>query len=469
MQRNTDIFEKLNNHRLPIDESYWAEMEKRLLSDRKKVVPLWAWLAGTGIAASLALLVVVQVFNGDDESVWTQMVQVEYKEDKEIKENKENKEQAVGTQMTQIAQISADKEKSVKSVQSTPSLSSLPSLISLSSLPSLDDEHETPATLAQDTTPQKQYEQKPRYNDFLIAQNQHQPEKAPKKNKKPWQIAVAFGSGASNSGDDHAFLNDNLAYSYNSNTDLSQELNPGLPPYNKNWDPDRGIDSGIVTMNPSKPKPNLNSPSLFIPEFPPNSDNTAKNPTPPPLEEIFQSFSEVIHLPPLSFGLTVRKNFNQYLAIETGLTYTFLQSKFRENSEWRSRDATLRLHYLGIPLNAVAYLINKPQWNIYFSLGGMVEKGLMQDYDQHTSYKYPENYHYLYNDQPAYDISLQDDIPGLQWSLNTSFGIGYKLYRDFSIYFEPRIIYYFKNNQPVSVRTETPLQVGLNAGLRFEF
>jgi len=410
MQENTDIVEKLNNHRLPVDEGYWAEMEKRLLSDHKKVVPLWAWLAGTGMAASLALLLMVGVFSSDDENAGAQVARIEheeYRENKESKENKVDNEQAVGTQMAQITQISANKEKSVKSTQSAPSLSSL------SSLPSLP--LETSAT-PQDTTPPKQYELKPQYNDdFLIAHNQ--PEKRKPQNKKSWQLAAAFGSSASSSpNDDLAFSNQKMDYS-------SKEY---------------GYDAVVYHSAESAPS----------------------------LDEVFSGFPEVTHLPPLSFGVTVRKSFTEHLAFETGLTYSFLHSKFKDNNQWQPREATLKLHYLGIPFNFVAYALNKPKWNVYFSVGAMIEKGIMLDYVQTTH----QNYYYYYDDdQPFHTISLQDDIPGLQLSYNASFGIGYKFYRDISVYFEPRIIYYLENNQPVSVRTEMPLQVGLSAGLRFDF
>jgi hypothetical protein len=432
MQEDTDLFLKLNNHRLPIDESYWVEMEGRLRNNQKKLIPLWIWLAGVGVAASLAALLIIQVFSGDNESLGTQMEQVEHKEHKENNVDNVDNEQVIGTQMTQIAQISADRKKSiksVKSVQSTPSLSSLPSL---SSIPPLHDE--IPAGPAQDTIIQNQYELKLQHNNFLIAQNQPQLPKALQKNKKSWQIAAAFGSGASNLGGDFTFLNDNAAYLYNFSSGFNHSENKLRT---DNYNPDSPTQSGSMRADD-------------IPSF----------------DEIFQDFPEVNHLPPLSFGLTVRRNFNKHLAIETGLTYSFLQSKFRESNERQYRQATLKLHYLGIPFNAVAYLLNKPQWNLYFSLGGTVEKGILLDYVQQTSY-HPQ--YYRDNNPPVYTVSLQDDIPGLQCSFHTSLGIGYKFYRDLSIYLEPRLIYYFKNNQPESVRTEIPFQVGLNAGLRFEF
>jgi len=105
MRENADIIEKLSNHRLPIDESYWAEMEQRLQNSRKKVVPLWMWLAGTGIAASLALLfTTVRFFNTDNEVIGTQITQIE-----QISTDNNKNEQVVEIQeITQTAQISTN-------------------------------------------------------------------------------------------------------------------------------------------------------------------------------------------------------------------------------------------------------------------------------------------------------------------------------------------------------------------------
>ena len=456
MQKNRDIFEKLNNHRLPIDESYWAEMEERLQKKRKQAVPFWLWITGTGIAASLALLVTLRVFNVD---VSTQMTQIERIPADEIEfkksgsftfnENEEttNNQQVFGTQKMQIAQNSANNATIKNSKQKNPhqSVSSafkestqIEQISADDTIISQQDQNlresiqsASSACSKPDTIPEKQAELKLNYDDWFLAQIEPEFElkKEKKQPKKSWEIAAAFSSSASNS----------------SNSDL------GLLAEN-----DKG-DYAVVEDG--------NRPSLVIPPyFGPNGDPVISNEN-PSIDDIHGEFPKVTHLPPLSVGLTVRKNFNQYLAIETGLTYSFLQSKFEENRDWIHRDATLKLHYLGIPLNAVVYLLNKPKWNVYFSLGGMMEKGIMMDYVQHTTYKY----YWWQENETVYTVSLEEEISGLQWSLNTSFGIGCKIYRGIGIYFEPRIIYYFKNNQPVSVRTETPLQVGLNAGLRFEF
>ena len=423
MQESTNPFKKLNNHRLPIDESYWAEMEKRLQNNRRKVVPSRAWLAVAGIAASLALLITVRMFNADNENVGTQMTRID-----KISADKNTPE---STQMTQTTPISADNAMNKESCTLNNPKSKNPrkSALSASSacnknIPPAPENDEEPyiadvPEVEQDTLIQKyekqykQYSIKPDYD--LFAQNE--PIKRKPQQKKSLQLAAAFGSGTSNFGNDLSFSNDKSIYSSGNrpNGDYSLAESPGL-----------------------------------------------KSAT-PTFDEIFYQFPEVTHLPPLSFGLTVRKNFNNRFAFETGLTYSFLHSKFNDDTyDWLHRDATLELHYLGIPLNAVTYLVNNPQWNIYFSPGVMVEKGIKLDYVQHKIYKY--NY-----DQPVHTVRLEDKISELQWSLNASFGIDYKFYRNIGIYFEPRVIYYLKNNQPISARTEMPLLVGVNAGVRFDF
>jgi len=50
--------------------------------------------------------------------------------------------------------------------------------------------------------------------------------------------------------------------------------------------------------------------------------------------------------------------------------------------------------------------------------------------------------------------------------MTAAMGVDVTLVKNFSIYFEPRVGYYFRNIQPLSIRTASPLSVELNAGLR---
>jgi len=413
MQEDNYIFEKLNSHRLPVDESYWTEMEGRLLSDRKKVVPLWAWLAGAGVAASLALLFTLSIFNVDNDFVGTQITQIE-------RISTDNVRFADGVTLSHP--VSNDTiPHSATLVRNAPATYDVEGGAEEAAEPLLMSSQfgtETPVIPTEGSL--QSIINSPRAyssDDFKSSDEcDEQFQKSKHKKKKSWQIAAAFGSGFSNSShNDMTFLNDNSAY-YPAKSPSSELLR--------------------------------------------SQDGT------PSIDDIYHDFPELTHLPPLSVGVTVRRNLSEYMALETGLTYSFLQSGFKDDNQWYYREAKLKLHYIGIPVNVVTYLLNKPQWNVYFSFGIMAEKGIMLDYVQNSTSSYTIHHG---GSSPVHTISLQDNIPGLQWSFNTSFGVGYKFYRDISLYFEPRILYYLKNNQPVSARTEMPLLVGLNAGLRFEF
>lgn len=160
---------------------------------------------------------------------------------------------------------------------------------------------------------------------------------------------------------------------------------------------------------------------------------------------------------PLSFGITVRKDFNRYIGLETGLIYTYLTSQLSK-SDRISYHSRLDLHYLGIPVNLVLNLSNTPKWNVYLAGGILFEKGLRSKLRQENFLR--GNVSTLYENKP---------IGGVQWSLNGSLGISYRLYKEWSIYVEPRISYYFDNDQPISIRTENTVIFGMGAGVRYEF
>jgi hypothetical protein len=175
-------------------------------------------------------------------------------------------------------------------------------------------------------------------------------------------------------------------------------------------------------------------------------------------------FSDITHFPPLSFGATFKKELNHWFALESGLVYTFLSSRFENKKPVRS--ATLHLHYLGVPLNLHTKIIDNRQnkWSIYLSTGFMLEKGLLAYYSQN------ENFDNLDGSNFAIEkVSFTQKINGWQWSLNAALGIEYKVIKNYSIYLEPKVSYYLKNNQPESARTENPLIIGLNAGIRYSW
>ena len=154
---------------------------------------------------------------------------------------------------------------------------------------------------------------------------------------------------------------------------------------------------------------------------------------------------------PVSFGVIVRKKINKTIGIETGLLYTYLSSDLKISGADYS-DATLNLHYLGIPVDLIVNLWDKKQWNIYVSGGGMVEKGLQ-----------------AVHKKKGIDGKERSRISGLQWSLNGGLGVSYNFYKYMNLFVEPGFSYYFDCNQPISRRTEDPFSFGIRTGIRYDF
>jgi hypothetical protein len=175
-------------------------------------------------------------------------------------------------------------------------------------------------------------------------------------------------------------------------------------------------------------------------------------------DDIFypENFTDITHYAPISLGISFKKELNTTFALETGLIYTYLGSKYENKNP--KRDAVLQLHYVGIPLNLQAKIYTTKSWNFYLSLGTTLEKGLLSHYSQNEYYG-----------NSAINTTCNERIAGLQWSLNGALGVDYQLNRDYSLYFEPKVGYYLDNNQPISARTETPLIIGLNVGVRYTF
>ncbi len=167
-------------------------------------------------------------------------------------------------------------------------------------------------------------------------------------------------------------------------------------------------------------------------------------------------FTTVHYDVPLSFGISVQLPLKNNWEIESGLTYTYLTTYF-ENGKMQRNDAVLHLHYIGIPINLVKLILKNNRWDLYISGGGMIEKGIRSNYIQHQ-----------YFGNQMYTTTVLSNITGIQESINAATGVNYKLQKHWSLYFEPKIAYFFNNNQPISIRTKQPVTIGLTAGLRFE-
>ena len=169
--------------------------------------------------------------------------------------------------------------------------------------------------------------------------------------------------------------------------------------------------------------------------------------------EGWKSDLELVHSAPQTFSLSLRKSIHPYLALESGLTYTYLQSRNKGSSDQMQFNS--RLYYLGVPLSLVLTGAGiHPKVDLYLSAGGMVEKGIYSDISLRGK---------------TGELYQQGVIDGLQWSVHSSVGLGYKIYNNMSFYIEPRLVYYFDNKQPISVRKTSDFNLSLNGGIRFNW
>ena len=147
-----------------------------------------------------------------------------------------------------------------------------------------------------------------------------------------------------------------------------------------------------------------------------------------------------------SFGLSFRLMQNSRISYESGLTFTQLTSDAEiKNSALTTTTEKQTLYYLGVPLRFSYSFYNNPRWQFYASTGIMLEYCLKGKIGNYTFYN--NNW---------------------QWSVNGALGGQFNLSKNIGIYIEPGINYYLNNQSGIkSIRTESPVIMNVNIGIRF--
>lgn len=168
------------------------------------------------------------------------------------------------------------------------------------------------------------------------------------------------------------------------------------------------------------------------------------------------------HKLPVKFGVSFRYGFNDRLGIESGLTYTLLNSTFTTAAGATNGNTTGKqtLHYIGIPLNVTYNIIGTRLFNVYASAGGAVEKAVGGHFETtgHVDGKRSETNR----------NSLKPKE--LQWSLNASAGAQVNVMNQLGLYVEPGISYRIPSGSHVrSIYTDKKLDFSIGFGIRFNF
>ena len=179
-----------------------------------------------------------------------------------------------------------------------------------------------------------------------------------------------------------------------------------------------------------------------------------------PSTTIQQTGTETYYGIPVSVGLGAKINLTKRWAVSAGINYTYLTSKFDGNYINVSDDVIVSVlparirnmqHYIGIPVSVYYDIIEHNFINFYAHAGGAIEKCISNKYEVQTD-------PIIYHTQAA---------EGVQFSANVGIGVEFMLGKHVGIYLDPSLRYYFRNNQPKSIRTAQPLMLGFEAGFRF--
>jgi len=399
------IRQKLENHQLPVDNSIWEGIETRLASHKRKIIPFWWWLSGGAAVAVLALLFTLQPLSESKNPIAAINKGTALHEKTQVKQ---------GTKPHFNNPDQPLNGPEIKVPVKTQLSVHGPSPLALNLPPvqgavndSVERDKTTGSKLDNNEIKAENNTLTASVNNDSVTGNQREiPNSLVEKNINEPVITKKHKS---------SWL---LAATVGSNG--------SMPTGNGNGELLAG-DKDIVT-----------APTNYTSIMTPNE------------------FRTINYIPQISFGLTVRKTLNKEWSVESGLMYTYLLTIF-ENNGMQRNEARLHLHYIGVPLNLVARLWNLPKWEIYMSGGGMVEKGIKSVYVQTQ-----------YTGNQTITTTALTDINGLQWSVNGAVGTTYKIQRNIGIFFEPKISYYFDNNQPISARTKDPVVIGLSAGIRLQ-
>lgn len=149
------------------------------------------------------------------------------------------------------------------------------------------------------------------------------------------------------------------------------------------------------------------------------------------------------HHIPVRFGLSLQYQLNKQIALHSGISYTYLESEFIVPI-YNNKSYTQKLKYLGIPLGASWRLWSAGGFNLYLAGSALIEKCISAEV-------------------------TDDDINQHPWqlSLNASAGAEYNITRQFGLYLEPSLGYYFDDGTTLEhYYKEHPLAPSIQFGLR---
>ena len=156
---------------------------------------------------------------------------------------------------------------------------------------------------------------------------------------------------------------------------------------------------------------------------------------------------------PFTLGLGVRVYVAPSLSLGTGVDYSLLTRTFTGDYQGTPGTVSHTIQYIGIPVRLYYDILTSDRIKFYAYGGGEVEFCIGNKYRLFGS--------------P--DIVRDYKVNNPLFSVGAGLGVEFRLGRTLGLYVDPGVNYYFPGNQPRSIRTDKPLMLNFDAGLRFNF
>lgn len=168
-----------------------------------------------------------------------------------------------------------------------------------------------------------------------------------------------------------------------------------------------------------------------------------------------QQISETKYSLPLNFAIGVSYKVSDVVTVGTGVSYSYLHSKYNGLINGIYYDIKQGVHYVGIPVNVYFNLGNSGNLDFYAAAGGAAEKGVKVTYQMKSA--------------AGNGKTSDSHVKGIQFSTKAVAGMEYRFGKGKNVgfYLEPGVTYYFDSDLPASIRTDHPLQFEAQAGIRF--
>lgn len=161
------------------------------------------------------------------------------------------------------------------------------------------------------------------------------------------------------------------------------------------------------------------------------------------------------HKLPIRVSADISWRLSRYFAVETGVSYTLLNSDISYGGGWKYERGKQSLHYVGLPVSFRYIPFEWKRLEFYIGAGALFEKCVAGVISSGSS------------SQSQFSYTGSDDRP-FQFSLNASAGVQYNITDGCGIFAQPGVSWYADDGSRLrTIYKEKPWNFNLNIGIRF--